>query len=313
MKQTLEQTVQILLEQDQILLLTHRNPDGDTLCSAAALCSALRRAGKKAALYRNVQITEKYSTYVEPYLADSSFEPEYIVSVDIATEGLFPRGFSGAVDLCIDHHPTNSHFAEDEIVCPESSSCGEIILRLIEGMSGVMTKEEADLLYIAVSTDTGCFQYANTNPDTLSAASKLVAAGADNAHLNQIFFRKVSRARIQLEGMIYSSMTFHRNGRIVIAPVTLEMMKKSGATEDDCDDLASLPGRMQGEVVGITIREMEPGRCKISVRTTEEVSAIRICEAFGGGGHQMAAGCSIDAAPERAQQLLLAVVDEVYK
>ena len=108
-------------------------------------------------------------------------------------------------------------------------------------------------------------------------------------------------------------MTFHREGKVVVAVVTRAMMEQSGATENDCDDLAALPGRVEGEVVGIMIREMEDGTSKISVRTTEEASAIAICQAFGGGGHKMAAGCRIGASPERAKELLLAVVDEVYK
>ena len=113
--------------------------------------------------------------------------------------------------------------------------------------------------------------------------------------------------------MIYAGLTYYREGEVVIAAVTREMMDRSGATEDDCDDLAAIPGRVQGEIVGITIREMEDGTSKISVRTTEEVSAISICAAFGGGGHEMAAGCRINAGVERAKELLLAVVDEVYQ
>ena len=119
-------------------------------------------------------------------------------------------------------------------------------------------------------------------------------------------------ARVKLEGMIYENMSFHRAGTVVVAIVTRDMMERSGATEDDCDDLASIPGRVEGEIVGITIREMEDGSSKVSVRTTEEVSAIAICQAFGGGGHAMAAGCRIDADIHRARELLLAVVEEVF-
>ncbi len=313
MSYNLKQTAQALLGQDEILLLTHQNPDGDTLCSAAALCSALRRLGKTAYLFQNPQITEKYDPFISPYFAPAGFNEKYIVAVDVPTDTMFANGFSGKVDLCIDHHPTNSHYAGEELIWPDKAACGEIILKLIEKLCGSLTKEEADLLYIALSTDCGCFQYSNTDVGAFLDAAKLVKYGADNSRLNITFFRKVSSARILLEGMIYSEMTFYRQGKVVVAQVTRAMMERSGATEDDCDDLAALPGRVEGEVVGITIREMEDGTSKISVRTTEEVSAIAICQAFGGGGHQMAAGCRIEAIPERAKELLLAVVDEVYK
>ena len=307
------QAARLLKEQDRFLLLTHKNPDGDTLCSAAALCHALRRAGKTAFLYRNEQITEKYLPYVSTYLEEAGFVPEYIIAVDLATEQLFPNGFSGKVDFCVDHHPTNSFYAGKTLACPDRSSCGEIVMALVEKLCGNLSKEEADLLYIAVSTDTGCFQYANTNAKTFSAASHLLAHGADNAAANLVFFRQVSRARVELEGAIYSGMTFHRGNAVVVATVTQEMMRRCGATEDDCDDLASLTGRVRGCKVGITIRELESGESKISVRTSKDVSSIEICSVFGGGGHEMAAGCTISAGPARSKELLLAVVDEVMK
>ena len=119
------QAARLLKEQDRFLLLTHKNPDGDTLCSAAALCHALRRAGKTAFLYRNEQITEKYLPYVSTYLEEAGFVPEYVVAVDLATEQLFPNGFSGKVDFCVDHHPTNSFYAGKTLAYPDRSSCGE--------------------------------------------------------------------------------------------------------------------------------------------------------------------------------------------
>ena len=160
-----------------------------------------------------------------------------------------------------------------------------------------------------LTTDTLIFT--NTNASTHTAVSKLLRYGADNAALNLTFFRKVRKARILLEGKIFSSLFFHRGGSVVVATITKSMMQDCGATEDDCDDLASLPGRIEGTSVGITIREKENGSSKVSVRTSAEVSAIEICSYFGGGGHSMAAGCTIEANPQRARELILAVVDEV--
>ena len=123
------------------------------------------------------------------------------------------------------------------------------------------------MLYIGLSTDTGCFQYSNTNSASLRAASELLRLGADNAMVNLRFFRKVSRARLMLESMIYAGMDYYRDGKISVATVTLDMMDKAGATEDDCDDLAGLAGRAENAVVSITIKEQGDGNCKISVRS----------------------------------------------
>lgn len=303
----------LLLSKDNILLLTHLNPDGDTMCSAAALCSALRRSGKRAYLYPNPDVIEKFRPYVEQYFAPAEFAPAYFVSVDVATEGLFAKGFEGKVDLCVDHHPTNSHYAKHELIRSDRSACGEIVLDLMKALGGGLTPEEATLLYIAVTTDTGCFQYANVNAHTLSAAAELLRLGADNFTVSTVFFRKISRARMKLEGLIYSGMGFYREGRLTVAVVTREMLERCGATENDCDDLAGLAGKAEGSVVNVTIKELPNGESKVSVRSNPEVSSSDICAVFGGGGHAMAAGCTIPCPPEKAKEMLLAVIDEVWK
>lgn len=303
----------LLSERDRFLLITHKNPDGDTMGSAAALCSALRRKGKTAYLFPNAALTEKLRSFVQDFYAPEGYIADYTVSVDVATEQLFAAGFEGKIDLCIDHHPTNSHYAKKELIWAERAACGEIVLELIKALCGKPDRTEADLLYIAVSTDTGCFQYANTNARTFRAASELLEYGADNQKLNQLFFRKISPARMKLEGMIYNGMSFHRDGTVTVALVTLDMLKKTGATEDDLDDLAGLPGKAEGSVVSITIRERRDHSSKVSVRSSPEVSSSEICAVFGGGGHAMAAGCTIQAPPEKARDMLLTVVDEVWK
>jgi len=308
-----KQCAKALMSHDNILIITHKNPDGDTVGSAAALCSFLRRLGKKAALYNNPQVSAKLRAYAGEFFANEDFEVEYTVAVDTAAEGLFPLGFSGKVDLCIDHHPTNSRYAGELLCGPEKASCAEVVFELADSLGIVPNAQEASLLYIALSTDCGSFQYHNTKADTLLAASKLVALGADNATINTVFFRKVSMARIKLESMIYSGMRFYRDGKIAVAVVSQKMLAESGAVEDDLDDLAGLAGRAEGSLLNITIREQKDGSSKISVRSTKDVNSSDICAVFGGGGHAMAAGCTIFAEPEKARDMLLAVVEEVWK
>ncbi|MGN1001925.1 MAG: bifunctional oligoribonuclease/PAP phosphatase NrnA [Oscillospiraceae bacterium] len=310
---TIRDCAAFLRERDGFLLLTHSRPDGDTLCSASALCSALRRLGKTAALYPNPEITERYKDMTAPYMGESGTEGACVVSVDTAGVRMLPLGFSGRVELAIDHHASNEFYAEQSLVMGKKAACGEIVLELIEELCGSVTKEEADLLYAAVSTDTGCFCYANTNADTLRAAARLLDLGAENGRLNKLLFRSFSYARLRLEGMVYAGLRSYRDHQINIAVVTLDMMERSGATENDCDDLASLAGKVQGSVVAITVRELEKGRCKVSVRTNELVNASAVCALFGGGGHSMAAGCTLDAGPEETAEKMLAAVEEIWK
>ena len=308
---TVAECAKLLGSKDGILLLTHKNPDGDTVMSAAALCRALRRKNKKAYLYHNPQITKKMLPFVDKLFAPESFVPKYIVSVDVATENLFPKDFDGKVDLAIDHHPSNSHFAAEELIESERSACGEIVQKLIVALAGKLTKTEATLLYIALTTDTGAFQYANTDEQTFRSAAELVQAGADAHAVMLHFFRKTSLARLRLEGMIYSGLHVYHEGKLVIATVTLEMMQTAEATEDDCDDLAGLSGRAEDALMNVTIRELSDGSSKISVRSAPGVSSLAVCSAFGGGGHELASGCTIQASPEKAEKLLLDVIDEL--
>lgn len=304
---------EFLKKRDNYLIVTHKNPDGDCMGSAAALCSALRRAGKKAYLYPNGQVIALLRPYVEGFYAPEGYEAGCIVAVDTATEKMFALGFEGQVELCIDHHPSNSRYAPNLLLQAQRASCGEIVLELIKSLRGNISREEADLLYIAVSTDTGCFAYSNTNAATMRAAAELLKAGADNHAINTAFFRKRSLARLRLEGMIYSGMQIHRGGKLVIASVTREMMDRAGATEDDLDDIAGLAGRVEGSVLSVTIREMPDGGSKLSLRSNHEVNSCDICAVFGGGGHAMAAGCSLACAPDKAAVMIKDVIDEVWK
>lgn len=309
---TVTECAALLKARSSVLLLTHTRPDGDTLCSAAALCSALRRLGKRAWLFANPETTETYAALVADYVEDREPGDALVVSVDTADVTMLPIGFRGQVDLAIDHHGSNSFYAKESLVQGDRSACGQIVLALIEELCGTPTKEEASLLYAAVSTDTGCFCYGNTNADTFRDAARLLDYGAESGRLNKLLFRSFSYSRLMLEGLIYSGLRSYRDHSINIAVVTLDMMARSGATEDDCDDLASLAGKVKGNVVAITVRQLGENRSKVSVRTNELVNASAVCARFGGGGHAMAAGCTIDADPDRAAELVLSAVEEIW-
>ena len=281
--------LQFLKEHDGYLLVTHIRPDGDTLGSAAALCHILRRMGKTAYLNDNPQTTAKYAPYTAPYIAPAGYEPACVVGVDLASERLYPIGLPEDThfDLCIDHHPTNTGYAERLWCLPEKASCGELILYLAQDLN-LLDKTVADLLYIAESTDCGCFVYANTTAETHRAAAELFEAGADYRPLNIKLFRQVSFSRLMLEGLIFASMRSYADGALIVATVTREMMERAGATEDDTDDLASLAGRVEGSYVAVTIRELGDKECKLSLRSGEKFDSSAICALHGGGGHRMA-------------------------
>ena len=146
----------------------------------------------------------------------------------------------------------------------------------------------------------------------LRAAAELIDLGADNSALNIRFFRTQSRARMALEGRMLSGMQFFRGGKISVVTVTLQMLAECGAVENDCEDLAGLAGKAEGSLLSMTIRETKPGESKISLRSRPGVNVSEICAVYGGGGHAMAAGCTLQAGPEEALRLMLRAIDEKW-
>lgn len=304
-----------LMERDNFLIITHVRPDGDTLGSAGGLCSALRELDKTAYVLYNNQTTKRYSPYMENYWSED-FSPDFVISTDIATEALFPNNvgvYKDRVDLGIDHHPSNSEFAEHTLLDASCASCGELVYRLAMDLSGKISAETAKLLFIALTTDTGCFRYGNTTADTHRIASLLLEAGAPGAEINKKLFRTKTRSRVLIESEILNAIEFARDSQIATVVVTQEMIGRAGADEDDLEDIAAIHGQIEGVVVSITVRELEGGISKISVRTNQLVDAGAICERLGGGGHAMAAGVTLDCEVWQAKEKILAAVDEVWK
>jgi phosphoesterase RecJ-like protein len=298
------------------LILTHRRPDGDTVGSAGALVQGLREIGKTAYIFNNVETTPRYGSYIKEFIAPDDFEPDEIIIVDTASYELFPKSsesFEGRISLSIDHHPSNSLYAHNTCLDASTASNGEIIYDILMELSGKISEKSAECIYVAVSTDTGCFSFANTTSNTLLVASKAIEAGANHVRINRKLFRTRSRARITIEGMIYSGLEFYFDGKVCISSVSGDMMREAGADDDDVDDIASIPGSVKGVQCGVTMRELSgPSDCKVSVRTSPTVNANAIASNFGGGGHAMASGFSLEVPMAEGKLRLLEVLKAFF-
>jgi len=296
-----------LRDRDAILILSHLRPDGDTLGSGAALCSALRRMGKTAYLFPNPETTARYLPYVAQFFAPASFVPACVVAVDIATPNLFPQGFSGAVDLCIDHHPSNALYAGDTLLHAEKSACGEAVLDVIELLTGSVTEQEANLLYIAVTTDTGCFRFNNTTANTLRCAAACKDTGADTFAINTALFMTKRLPRLQLEARLTEEMEFYAGGAVAVNTLPNVLLVELGLTEDDVDDISGFSREIAGVEIGVMLREGPEGG-KISLRCSPKYDAAAICARLGGGGHRGAAGASVPEGLDAAKKAILQAI-----
>ena len=311
---TPQETAALLRQQDNILILTHRRPDGDTIGCAAALCQALRRLGKTAYLLENPDITATNLPYAAPYWAPEGYQPDFVVAVDIATTSLFfpaARDYLQRVDLTIDHHPSQEFFAKETCLEADKAACGEIVYTICCCL-GEITQAVALPLYVAIATDTGCFVYNNTTANSHAVAAKLMDTGIDAAAANKRHFRTKSRKRLQLEADLLQNMEFFHQGRGVFLTVPMELMARLGAGEDDAEDLSTLANLIEGVDCGVVLRELTPGEWKISLRTdAKRVNATDACRLLGGGGHAAAAGATIRGTLAEVKAAVLAAVDQV--
>ena len=303
-----------LRARDRYLILTHKRPDGDTIGCAAALCRGLRGLGKIAHICPGTGETHLFTPYLEGLLAPEGYEPETVVSVDIAARGLFTEAgkpwLERGIDLAIDHHPSQEFFAKETCLDAGRAACGEIIYDILKEL-GQVNEETAVPLYVAVSTDTGCFQYGNTTADTHRVAAALMDTGIDVFPLNKRHFRTKTWARLQVERLIVERMHRYEDGKVAVAPVSLSLMDEAGATEEDMEDIAAFLGQIEGVETSVTIRELEDGACKLSVRTSGGLNATRVCALLGGGGHAAAAGCTVDGTLEQAEAAILDAIRQV--
>lgn len=303
-----------LKEHDRYLILTHKRPDGDTIGCAAALCRGLRGLGKTAHICSGTGETHLFTPYLEGLLAPEGYEPDTVVSVDIAARSLFTTSgqpwLERGIDLAIDHHPSQEFFAKETCLDAGRAACGEILYEILKEL-GQVNQETAVPLYVAVSTDTGCFQYGNTTADTHRVAAALMATGIDVFPLNKRHFRTKTWARLQVERLIVERMHRYEDGKIAVAPVSLSLMDEAGATEEDMEDIAAFLGQIEGVETSVTIRELAAGECKLSVRTSGGLNATKVCALLGGGGHAAAAGCTVSGTLEEAESAILDAIRQV--
>lgn len=308
------QAAQWLRERDNFLLLTHVRPDGDTLGSAAALALALRKLGKRAWVGYNSGVTETYAGYMEGCYPPADFVPEHVVAVDIATEHLLPAEFEpyrGRIELCIDHHPSNEGYAGETCLDASAAACGEIVYRICK-LLGEMDAAIAKQLYIAITTDCGCFVYNNTTPATHRIAAELMEYGDFWKQVNRNCFQTLSLKEIKLQQRLLGSMEFFDGGALAVGAISLADLAEFQASQGDSEELASWANKIQGVKASATLRQLEERVWKVSLRTDGSLNATRVCALLGGGGHAAAAGASMyDVDEAQARRRVLEAVRAV--
>lgn len=311
---TPQEAAAFLTAHDNYLILTHVRPDGDTVGCAAGLCRALRQIGKTAYILENPEITELYACYVEGLTIGGGFVAGTVVSVDIASRSLFPelaQPYLDRVDLAIDHHLSQEFFAKATCLDSKRAACGQLIFDIVKQFAKI-TPEIGEALYVAVSTDCGCFQYSNTDAGAHRVAAELMESGFDPYPVNRRLFRTKTFKRLKLESLITQGMELRDGGATAIVFLTRDLIDQVGADERDMEDISAFVGQIEGVKSGVTLKERVDGQVKISLRTDPgDLDASKVCALLGGGGHAAAAGGMMKGTMAQVRQAVIDAIEQV--
>lgn len=322
MQQKLKETAQALAQAKQVAIISHKNPDGDTLGSQIALGLALKQAGKEVVMYNRDKVAEKFSFIagadaVLQYSDDLSL-PEVVVFVDCAEPQL--AGFSLSdtvlsekVIINIDHHASNKQYGTYNYVFAQAGANCQNIYHLLKAMDVTLTAEIATALYVGLSTDTGNFLYENVTSETLRIAAELKDFGANTDALRAQLYESCSKKKIQMLQHILNHLQISADGVYAWSSISYALMQELQPESTDIDGLINTIKDIEGVEIAVLFRGVEANRTKASLRSKVWADVNQIAGMFGGGGHMRASGVSIDGDVDYAVSLLAPAVEDVIR
>src|SRR5687768_2028512 len=328
-----QQVIDTLSACKRVLVTTHVRPDGDALGSAAAMVLGLRQKGIHAEVLLLSHLPRKYAfVFLEneiPYhdaekgwpqgLSLDSYDA--LLVVDTGTWSQLP-GLQERVlaypkpKLVIDHHLTQEDWADTKLVLTQAGAAAEIVAELLQMWDVDLDPRIASVLYVAIATDTGWFQFSNTRPYTLRLAAQLMEAGVDTDRMYQLIYQNERKERVSLQARALSSLELLENDRLAVIRVTVKDFEETGANVPDTENLINLP--LQIATVEVSLLFTEPrdfGPVRVSLRSKGQVDVARFAEKFGGGGHARAAGLKVDGKSfqQAHDEVVSAMVREMAK
>jgi phosphoesterase RecJ-like protein len=318
---TFEEIGGALHQHQRFAVLSHVRPDGDALGSQLALALSLKQLGKDASVWNEEGMLEKYSFLPSATLLTKPppvpEDVDVAVALDTAMRNrlgtALPAIRSAKVWINIDHHPSNPGYGDIVYIDPDSPATGQILFELIKSQNLPLDLEIAENLYVAISTDTGSFQYPKTTARTFEIAAELVRTGIDVGRVSQQVYENYPRRRVELLRALLGTMRFDGNGRVASFSLNLKMAKQLGVIPEDNEGLIDHLRAIRGVIVAVFFEELAEARVRVSMRSkSDDVDVSAICEKFAGGGHKLAAGARVRGTlAEVERKILEAICDAV--
>ena len=296
----MKEVITQLKNSKSVAIFVHENPDWDCIGSAFALRSALLADGIKTDIFTEKELSKHLSfmeTDVITYSEDAT-APDYdcYCALDVGNSdriGSWGKFFAEKDNtVCVDHHHPNGEFAKVSHIEPARSSTGELVYELLTQGGYEITKEIAQYIYCAMSSDTGSFQYASVNRRTYEILIELYETGINTTYLCSMLYERNSLTQLKLRSELINSIKLYKNGTIATAKITNEIMEKYGAERSDTEALAQIPRSIDGVMISAFLKELPEGDIRVSLRSLGDYNIEPVARMFGGGGHKKAAGCT---------------------
>jgi phosphoesterase RecJ-like protein len=309
-----EQIGRALREHQTFAVLSHVRPDGDALGSQLALGLSLRQLGKDVHVWNEEGMLEKYSFLpCASSLTKPPAQPEDVdvaIALDTAIQNRLGTTVaairSAKLWINIDHHPSNPGYGDIVYIDPKAPATGQILFELMRSQKIPIDSAIAENLYVAISTDTGSFQYPNTTARTFEIAAELVRAGVNVGRVSQLTYENYPRRRVELLRDLLGTMRFDARDRIASFSLSLATAKKLDVLPEDNEGLIDHLRAIRGVIVAIFFEELPDGKVRVSMRSkSEKVNVCAICEKFGGGGHILAAGARVKGTLAEVEKKIL--------
>lgn len=313
-----QQVLSAVQAADSVLLFCHVSPDGDTLGSALALKLRLTAMGKSVRLLvdgevpSNLAFLSRMGAVEGPEAAAGA--ADLALAVDVSCKerlgACAPAFLAAARTAVVDHHSSNHGFAQINWVDGDAPATAVLVYRLLEAMGGALSREEAVCLYTGLSTDTGNFIYESTSAESFRMMAALMDAGLPLAEYARRLFRVKELPFVRLLGQALPSLRLTCGGKVAGLTLTAEQMRKAGAKAGHTDGLVDYAIDLEGVAMAYFARETEDGRVKVSLRALEPWRVDQVAAHFGGGGHRLASGLTVDMPLSEAAQAVEAALTE---
>lgn len=299
---TMDRVIEKINNAKSIAVFPHINEDGDALGTCFAFAAVMKRLGKEAVVYVN-EIPEKRLEFMGTdyvvYDEDKTYYHDLCACLDCGDLQRIGRRVKLFEEIGnsinIDHHKTNTNFADANYVLGGASAAAEVLYRVFEKMDIKLEKQEAESLYTAICSDTGSFKYSSTSPQTMRIAAELMEYGFDFSEISRRLFDCRSYDAALMCAEVTMGMKSYENGQIAVVTVDDSIYEKYGMDVKDAPNFVDIPRCIEGAEVAACIKRQN-GVIRVNLRSNGDADVSKVALAFGGGGHARAAGCNIEAA-----------------